>query len=115
MGYRISPAAAINMARSALSLKESFGIATRIEDFFINKKWKTPINPGVFHVRAAYEDAYCYFSWPLTVANVLDSFVPIVVAAPIIATLMSAAMRPYSIAVAPVSSSRKRAMRVLFT
>jgi hypothetical protein len=28
---------------------------------------------------------------------------------------MSAAMRPYSIAVAPVSSSRKRAMRVLFT
>ena len=67
---------------------------------------KTPINPGVFHVRASYEDAYRYFSWPLTLPNVLVSFVPIVVAAPIIATLMSAAMRPYSIAVAPASSLR---------
>ena len=47
-----------------------------------------------------------YFSWLLTLVNVLLSFVPSVVAAPIIATLMSAAMRPYSIAVAPASSLR---------
>src|SRR5215212_11881278 len=45
-----------------------------------------------------------YFSWFETAVNVLVNLVPSVVIAAIAATAIRAAMRPYSIAVAPDSS-----------
>lgn len=46
------------------------------------------------------------------VVKVVDSFVPTAVTAPIMTTAMSAAIKPYSIAVAPLSFPIKR-IRVL--
>ena len=54
-----------------------------------------------------------YLSWSETAVNVLVSLVPRVVIAAIAATAIRAAMRPYSMAVAPDSSRAKRLKRVL--
>src|SRR5215208_3599160 len=53
-----------------------------------------------------------YLSWFETDVNVLVSLVPRVVIAAIAATAIRAAMRPYSLAVAPDSSRAKRLKRV---
>jgi hypothetical protein len=53
-----------------------------------------------------------YLSWFETAVNVLVSLVPRVVIAAIAATAIRAAMRPYSMAVAPDSSRAKRLKRV---
>src|SRR5215212_10001514 len=53
-----------------------------------------------------------YFSWFDTVWNVLVNLVPRVVIAEVAATAIRAAMRPYSIAVAPDSSVAKRVKSV---
>jgi hypothetical protein len=53
-----------------------------------------------------------YLSWFDTAVNVLVSLVPRVVIAAIAATAIRAAMRPYSMAVAPDSSRAKRLKRV---
>jgi hypothetical protein len=52
-------------------------------------------------------EVWFYLSWVLTLVKVDVNFVPIVVAAPMMTTLINAAMSPYSIAVAPLSSRRK--------
>ena len=48
-----------------------------------------------------------YLMLPETVVNVVERLVPTAVTAPMITTAMSAAMRPYSMAVAPLSSAKK--------
>ena len=52
--------------------------------------------------------ARTYFKLALTEPNVAVSFVPSVVTAPMMATAISDAISPYSIAVAPLSSWAKR-------
>ena len=54
-----------------------------------------------------------YFSWSETAVNVLVNLVPSVVIAAIAATAIRAAIRPYSIAVAPDSSLAKRVKSVV--
>ena len=54
----------------------------------------------------SFEDYY--FKEPDTVVNVVDRLVPTAVTAVMMTTAMSAAIKPYSIAVAPLSLSKKR-------
>ena len=57
-------------------------------------------------------DGWFYFSWFATLVKVVSSLPPSVVMAPIAATAMRAAVRPYSMAVAPDWSWTKRWKRV---
>ena len=52
-----------------------------------------------------------YFSWLEMLVNVVFKFEPIVFTTAMIAIEMPAAIRPYSMAVAPLSSLRKRLTR----
>jgi hypothetical protein len=54
-----------------------------------------------------------YFSWLDTLVNVVFKLVPIAFTAATITIEMPAAIRQYSMAVAPLSSSKKRLRRLL--
>jgi hypothetical protein len=60
----------------------------------------------------ATRDLNTYLSEPETVVNVVDKLVPTAVTAPMMTTAMSAAINPYSIAVAPSSWRQKFLMRL---
>jgi hypothetical protein len=60
----------------------------------------------------ATQDLNTYLSEPETVVNVVDKLVPTAVTAPMMTTAMSAAINPYSIAVAPPSWRQKLLMRL---
>ena len=73
------------------------------------------LNHGVQAYKGAhYTEAVDYFSEVLTVVNLALRVVPIPLTAAIIARLMPAAIKPYSIAVAAVSSAQNLA-RIFFT
>jgi hypothetical protein len=56
-------------------------------------------------------EADAYFIWLVTLLNVFDNFEPRPFTTVMIATEMPAAIRPYSMAVAPDSSLAKRVTR----
>ena|SRR6266496_2074588 len=72
------------------------------------QKKKAPATPEP--VLSQY-DVDAYFIWVVTLLNVFDNFVPRPFTTVMIATEMPAAIRPYSMAVAPDSSLAKRVTR----
>jgi len=68
--------------------------------------------PRVFRVDFEKDSARDYLSWVEMLVNVVVRLVPRVLTAAMIATEMPAAIRPYSMAVAPLSSFRKRRISV---
>ena len=63
--------------------------------------------PRVFRVDFEKDSARDYLSWVEMLVNVVVRLVPRVLTAAMIATEMPAAIRPYSMAVAPLSFFRK--------
>src|SRR5689334_7984858 len=67
------------------------------------------LRSGAFGLHSEAREGGRYFRFEETVVKVVESLVPTAVTAPIMTTAISAAIRPYSIAVAPDSSRTKRA------
>jgi hypothetical protein len=68
--------------------------------------------PRVFRVDFEKDLARDYLSWVEMLVNVVVRLVPSALTAAMIATEMPAAISPYSIAVAPLSSFKKRRISV---
>src|SRR4029453_9158092 len=82
--------------------------AHRIREVFrCTGKKRAPAGPGQREPRAGNQDIYLTAVWMLV--NVVFRPLPTVPTTVTMATEMPAAMRPYSMAVAPDSSSQKRA------